>query len=136
MSVLGDIREQLTKRLEELQPAFDEYREVEAALATLDPARASDAQFAGPASASRPRARRASSGSSRKGSGSSRPKTLTGGARAAEALALVSATPGIKVADLAKEMAVDTSYLYRVLPALERAGKVKKIDKGYVPADS
>jgi hypothetical protein len=29
-----------------------------------------------------------------------------------------------------------TDYLYRVLPQLEKDGKVKKRDKGYHPADS
>ena len=40
MSIVGDIRSQLVAKLEELQPAFDEYNEAKDALARLDGAAA------------------------------------------------------------------------------------------------
>jgi hypothetical protein len=33
-------------------------------------------------------------------------------------------------------MEIGPTYLYRVMPALEREGKVRKVGKGYVPGAS
>ncbi len=51
------------------------------------------------------------------------------------ALHLVNERPGITVAELADEMGIGTTYLYRVMPALERDGMVRKRGTGYEPAD-
>jgi len=76
----------------------------------------------------RPAAKRASK--------SSRPRSATGrgragGGRSAQALRLVSANPGITVRELAAKMKIKPNYLYRVLPALEAAGKVRKQSGGW-----
>ena len=44
------------------------------------------------------------------------------------------ARPGITIPELADAMGIKANYLYRVLPALESGGKVKKRDKGWHPA--
>jgi hypothetical protein len=53
------------------------------------------------------------------------------GARAAQAERLVRANPGISISELASKMKIKPNYLYRVLPQLEKDGKVVKRDKGW-----
>jgi hypothetical protein len=57
-----------------------------------------------------------------------------GNTRAAEALALVRAQPGITIPALAAAMKIQPNYLYRVLPGLVEAGQVKRDGKGWHPA--
>jgi hypothetical protein len=91
------------------------------------------------------RARRAARGATRggttrrrKGSGGSgtgrRGRPRGSGARAAQAEKLVRANPGITISELAKKMNIKPNYLYRVLPQLQKDGKVRKRDKGWHPA--
>ena len=47
---------------------------------------------------------------------------------------MIAAQPGISVAELANKTAIGTTYLYRLLPRLERDGKVRKQQRGYHPA--
>jgi ribosomal protein S25 len=68
----------------------------------------------------RPKARRAG-----------RPKG--GGKRATEALSLVQRAPGITIPELAAKMGIKQNYLYRVLPGLEKDGKVQKKGRGWHP---
>jgi hypothetical protein len=56
------------------------------------------------------------------------------GNRSAQALRLVKGQPGITIPELATKMGIKQNYLYRVLPALEREGKVRKQGKGWHPA--
>jgi ribosomal protein S25 len=58
------------------------------------------------------------------------------GDRAEQALDLVTRQPGITVAEMAQKMGISPNYLYRVLPQLQKDGKVRKQGKGYVPAKS
>lgn len=57
-----------------------------------------------------------------------------GNTRANEALELVRQNPGITIPDVAKAMKIQPNYLYRVLPALAKEGKIKKQGKGWHPA--
>jgi winged helix-turn-helix DNA-binding protein len=75
----------------------------------------------------RPR-KRSAGGTGRRG----RPRGS--GARAAQAEKLVRDNPGISIAELAKKMNIKPNYLYRVLPQLQKDGKVRKRDKGWHPA--
>ena len=63
-----------------------------------------------------------------KGSGG-RPKGS--GKRATEALSLVQGQPGITIPELAAKMGIKQNYLYRVLPGLEREGKLEKKGRGW-----
>jgi DNA-binding IclR family transcriptional regulator len=47
---------------------------------------------------------------------------------------LVQEQPGIKISELAEQMGIAQTYLYRVLPNLEGEGKVKKRGRGWHPA--
>lgn len=55
-------------------------------------------------------------------------------ARAEEARKLIAAEPGISVGALAERMGIGTTYLYRLLPRLEREGLLRKEGRGYHPA--
>ena len=48
-----------------------------------------------------------------------------------QALALIRANPGITIPLLAKRMGIKTNYLYRMLPSLEQAGKVRTEGRGW-----
>jgi hypothetical protein len=56
-----------------------------------------------------------------------------GGNRGQQALELIAAKPGLTAAQLAESMGMKRNYLYRVLPALERDGKISKHGSGYHP---
>ena len=128
---LKEKRDEITARLRELEPLVDEYRQLEAAAAALaglpGPARArpSAAPRATRRTAARPaRARRAASGGRR-----GRPRGS--GTRALQTLELVKAKPGITIPEIASAMGIKQNYLYRVLPGLEKDGKVVKRDRGW-----
>ena len=55
------------------------------------------------------------------------------GKRATEALALVTASPGITIPELAAKMGIKQNYLYRVLPGLAEDGQVVKDGRGWHP---
>lgn len=58
-----------------------------------------------------------------------------GGTRADQAVKIISENPGIGVSDLGKQMKLKApNYLYRVLPELEKEGRIKKKGRGYHPA--
>jgi len=65
--------------------------------------------------------------------GGTRRRGRRGGTRADQAVKLIGENPGIGVAELGKKMKLKApNYLYRVLPDLEKEGRVKKQGKGYV----
>jgi hypothetical protein len=118
---LDEKRKEIDSRLRELKPLVDEYHSLEAAAAAL--AQVGDGRQAGRRRASSTRTTRRRRGRPR-GSGT----------RSLQALELVKARPGITIAELADAMGIKANYLYRVLPALQSDGKVKKRDKGWHPA--
>ena len=121
MSVVSEIESQIRRRLDELRPAYEEYRQLEEVLKTFErAAEGTGAEATGGRTRTR-RARRAGSPSARR----------RGGARSQQALEIVGRRPGITVAELASELGIGTTYLYRVMPALERDGKVAKRGTGY-----
>jgi hypothetical protein len=66
--------------------------------------------------------------------GSSGRRRRRRGGRADQAVKLITDNPGIGVADLGKKMRLNApNYLYRVLPDLEKEGRVRKKGKGYYP---
>jgi hypothetical protein len=62
-----------------------------------------------------------------------RGRSKGGGKRATEALSLVRGAPGITIPELAAKMGIKQNYLYRVLPALEKEGKLEKKGRGWYP---
>ena len=126
--VLSEIRSGLEKRLRELEPLIEEHAQIREALGALKGAGTRAQRLVGTA-AKRPRPARPSGATRRPG----RPRGT--GARAQEALKLVHDHPGITIAEIAKRMKIQANYLYRVLPQLEKDGKIKKRDKGYHPPE-
>ena len=125
---LDEKRKEIDARLRELRPLVDEYSRLEKAASAL-------AGVGGTSSGGGTRRRSSSNGRRRRGSGTGRRGRPRGsGTRAIQALELVKAQPGIKIADLADQMGIKANYLYRVLPTLESEGKVKKRDGGWHPA--
>lgn len=104
-------RDLLEQRLRELD---DERKQVQAALSGLT------GRKRGPG-----RPRGSGKGGRRRGSGK----------RAEQAVRLIGQNPGISVSELAGKMKLNApNYLYRVLPDLEKQGKVTKKGKGYFPS--
>jgi len=126
---LNKIRSDLEKRLHELEPMIEEHAHVREALDALKSA-GTRAERAVKSAATSPRSTKTSADTR----GPGRPRG-TGG-RAQEALKLVHRHPGITIGEIAKRMKIQANYLYRVLPQLEKDGKIKKHDKGYHPPDS
>jgi hypothetical protein len=136
---LDEKRNEIGARLTELKPLIDEYHRLEAAAAALDgvPTRAAASNSTGtrpaPArvkAASKRRSAAAGTGTGRRG----RPKGS--GTRGAEALALVKASPGITIPEIAEKMGIKQNYLYRVLPGLAEDGLVAKEGRGWHPKDA
>lgn len=118
---LDEKRKEIDARLRELRPLVEEFQRLEkasAALADLGDGRVSTRRRRGPATGARRR----------------RGRPRGSGTRSLQALELVRARPGITISELADAMGIKANYLYRVLPALEAEGQVKKRDKGWHPA--
>jgi predicted Rossmann fold nucleotide-binding protein DprA/Smf involved in DNA uptake len=134
-------RNEIAERMRELEPLIDEYRQLEAAASALagvapsKPARPARAAAATrrPAAPARPRrAATTSTAAAGDGGGAKRRGRPRGsGVRAQQALDLVGARPGITIPEMAQEMGIKQNYLYRVLPTLEKEGKVVKQDRGW-----
>jgi hypothetical protein len=109
-NTVDQARTLLERRLRELD---DERKQVEAALAGLGK------------SARRGPGRRRSSDTRRR----------RGGTRADQAVRLIKQNPGITVSELGKKMKLNApNYLYRVLPDLQKEGRIRRKGKGYYPA--
>lgn len=163
---LDEKRKEITSRLSELKPRVDEYRRLEAAASALagvggststgatttvaprrrGPGRrlgssnrtgTAPASTAAPAKATRKKVGRPSA---RKKPG--RPlgrragRRKGSGQRGTEALALIQGQPGIAIPEIASRMGIKQNYLYRVLPGLEKDGKVVKQGRGWHPNEA
>jgi hypothetical protein len=132
-----DAEQRVAQRLQELQPAVDEYREladvakrlgidVDAAAPTKTTARAARPKGTG---APRQRSRRAA-GARRAASTAkaAAPSTgrVPGGNRSEQLVELVRARPGITVREAGAELGVDPTSLYRVVHRLEQSGTLRK----------
>jgi len=126
---LSKIRSDLEKRLRELEPLIEEHAHVRQA---LDALKGAGMRVEHAATSTAKRARSAGTATATKG----RQRASGTGRRAQQALKLVHAHPGITLQEMAKRMKIQANYLYRILPHLEKDGKVNKRDKGYHPPES
>jgi hypothetical protein len=110
--------------MKELEPLVEEYEELRRIAAAIDTQAASSATD-GTAR------RRAALPAPRRALRASGPGRGGHGARSDEARKLIAEKPGITVAELAEQMGIGTTYLYRLLPRLEREGALRKEGKGY-----
>jgi hypothetical protein len=78
--------------------------------------------------------------SARRGPGRPRGTTTTrrrrGSTRADQAVGIIKQNPGITVSELGKKMKLNApNYLYRVLPDLQKEGRIRRKGKGYHPGN-
>jgi hypothetical protein len=139
---LEEKKREINGRLKELRPLVDEYHRLEAAAAALDgvgdtaAAPSAPARSTGASRRGRGGGTRAASGGGG-GSGTGRRGRPRGsGTRSKQALELVRARPGISIPEMAQEMGIQQNYLYRVLPALQKDGLVRKDGRGWHPVEA
>ena len=66
--------------------------------------------------------------------GTSTRRRRSGSTRADQAVRIITQNPGITVSELGKKMKLNApNYLYRVLPDLQKEGRIKRKGKGYHP---
>ena len=125
---LEEKRKEIDARLKELKPLVDEFHRLEAAsraLAGVDTNGNGGGATRARRGAGGTTSRKPSTGTGKRG----RPKGS--GNRAQEALALIKSRPGITIPEMAEEMGIKQNYLYRVVPDLQKQGKVTKSGKGW-----
>ena len=127
--VLSELRSSLERRLRELEPFITEHAQVRKALDALEGV---GKRAEGVAASAAKRARTAKAAAPARARG--RPRGS--GGRAREVLAHVHKQPGVTIAELAKRMKIKPNYLYRVLPQLEKDGKLHKRGRGYHPPEN
>ncbi len=119
-------RDQITRRLDELRPLYEEYLTLERAQEALDqidePGRRTARRGPGRPPGSKNRARRKTT------------RRRAGGTRAEHALKAIRANPGITIPDLADKLKIRPNYLYRVTAQLQKERQIKKRGRGFHPA--
>lgn len=126
------IQKQVHDRLTELGELIDQLNEESAQLKKIAAMLGDTQPRDGAASAPAPKARAKRAARPAKPAGKTSPRR--GGNRGEQALQLIAAKPGLTAAELAESMGMKRNYLYRVLPALEKDGKIAKQGRGYHPA--
>jgi CRP-like cAMP-binding protein len=134
---LEEKKREIDARLKELRPLVDEFHRLEAASSALEgvPSGARNSRAAAavaPAAAPARRARRKST-STRTGR---RGRPRGSGTRSKQALELVRSRPGITIPEIAEAIGIQQNYLYRVLPALQKDGLVRKEGRGWHPREA
>jgi hypothetical protein len=124
---LEEKKREIDARLKELRPLVDEFHRLEAAAAALEGLPAG----AGTAATSSRRTRRGR-GATGQGTGR-RGRPRGSGTRSKQALELVRSRPGITIPEIADAIGIQQNYLYRVLPALQKDGLVRKEGRGWHP---
>jgi CRP-like cAMP-binding protein len=135
---LEEKKREIDARLKELRPLVDEFHRLEAASAALQGVGGSSNSRATstPARRTRRRSASASAGTST-GTGTGRRGRPRGsGTRAKQALDHVRTRPGISIPEIAEAIGIQQNYLYRVLPALQKDGLVRKEGRGWHPRDA
>jgi CRP-like cAMP-binding protein len=130
---LEEKKREINTRLKELRPLVDEFHRLEAAAAALGGvpgATGNSGAARAPARRARRRRTTTSAGSGRRG----RPRGS--GTRSKQALELVASRPGITIPEIAEAIGIQQNYLYRVLPALQKDGLVRKEGRGWHPREA
>ena len=131
---LDEKKREIEARMKELRPLVDEFHRLEAAAAALDGVAGGAGAGAG---APARRGRRPAAPSAASSSGPRRRGRPRGsGTRAKQALDLVRTRPGITIPEIAEAMGIQQNYLYRVLPALQKDGLVRKDGRGWKPLEA
>jgi DNA invertase Pin-like site-specific DNA recombinase len=126
---LKGLEDRVARRMSELRPLVDEYRELEQVAQRLG---VSAAAAAADTPARPPRARRRARATAR--SNGSAPRAARSNGRRDELLAMVKARPGITVREIGTELGVDPTSLYRIVHRLEQDGALQKRGRELLPS--
>jgi hypothetical protein len=144
---------EITARLNELKPLVEEYHRLDAANSVLNslpgapaspngrrrpgrPPSSKNTKMSAKPAAKQPATRKpiAAKPVSAKRAGKRRGGRRKGtGRRAIQTLQVITDNPGITISEIATKMNIQQNYLYRVIPNLQREGKVKKHGRGWHP---
>ena len=130
---LEEKKREIDRRLKELRPLVDEFHRLEAAAAALEGVQGATGTGAAARTPAR-RTRRARKATSARSAPRGRPRGS--GARSKQALELVRSRPGITIPEIAQAIGIQQNYLYRVLPALQKDGLVRKEGRGWHPREA
>lgn len=135
---LEEKKREIDARLKELRPLVEEFHRLEAAAAALEGVGGTTNSRRASAPARRTRRRSAgASASASSGTGTGRRGRPRGsGTRSKQALELVRTRPGITIPEIAESIGIQQNYLYRVLPALQKDGLVRKEGRGWHPREA
>lgn len=133
---LDEKRKEIDARLKELRPLAEEYERLKAAAAALDGVSATALSSTAPTGSARRTPARAPATRKRDASHGRPSRPKGSGTRGTEALALVKASPGITIPEIADRMAIKQNYLYRVLARLAEEGLVVKDGRGWNPTEA
>ena len=131
---LDEKKREIDARLKELRPLVDEFHRLEAAAAALGGVPAARQPRGRPAAQAPPAAQGGSRG--RRLGHRRRGRPRGSGTRSKQALELVRTRPGITIPEIAEAMGIQQNYLYRVLPALQKDGLVRKEGRGWHPREA
>jgi hypothetical protein len=140
VSVIDELRgleERVAKRMQELRPLVDEYRELEQVAQRLGVSPRDGADTSAPArrSSRRNRGTRKTTATTRATTTASAPASERGrrNGRREQLLSMVKARPGITVREVGTELGVDPTSLYRVVHRLEKEGQLQKRGRELLP---
>jgi CRP-like cAMP-binding protein len=131
---LEEKKREIDARLKELRPLVDEFHRLEAAAAALEGVGGTTNSSRASAPARRTRRRSAATSSGTRTGRRGRPRGS--GTRSKQALELVRTRPGITIPEIAESIGIQQNYLYRVLPALQKDGLVRKEGRGWHPREA
>jgi len=132
---LDEKKREIDARLKELRPLVEEFERLEAAAAALGGVPGSGGRASAAPPPKRRQQRKAAAGAPASGTRRrGRPRGSV--TRSKQALELVRARPGITIPEIAEEMGIQQNYLYRVLPALQKDGLVRKDGRGWHPREA
>ena len=130
MSVIDELKgleDRVARRMTELRPMVDEYRELEQVAERLGVTPAVAADTPSPRRRPRRRARKAPA------TGNTGTRARANGRRD-QLLAIVNARPGVTVREVGAELGVDPTSLYRIVHRLEQDGALQKSGRELRPA--
>jgi hypothetical protein len=123
---LKGLEDRVARRMKELRPLVDEYRELEQVAARLGVSPPGSADSAPTPARTRPAARRTRTTPAAGG------RSRSNGRRD-QLLAMVKERPGITVREVGTQLGVDPTSLYRIVHRLEQDGALQKRGRELLP---
>jgi transposase len=125
---LKGLEDRVARRMKELRPLVEEYRELEQVAQRLgvSPGSTTDTPET-------PRRTRRASRRTRKEAATGSGAPARGNGRREQLLAMVKERPGVTVREIGAELGVDPTSLYRIVHRLEREGALEKRGRELLP---